>query len=524
MSKTFYVTTPLYYVNAEPHIGHAYTTLAADVLVRHKRARGGSAFLLTGTDEHGANIEKVAKAAGKSPQAWSDEVAARFRTMWEALGIRFDDFIRTTEPRHEKQVQKVFERLLKSGDIYRGSYEGLYCLPCEAYYDEGELLAGNCPVHGRAVEHLREESYFFKLSRFEKPLLDYYEKHPEFLAPSWRASELTNWVKSGLKDISVSRTKVAWGIPVLSDPKHTIYVWFDALQNYITAIGYDPDIGAVPGAGGRGRSTFHEGEPSPEPGTRNRSSFEELWPADVQLVGKEIYRFHGVIWPAMLMALDLPLPRQVFAHGWWTVEGEKMSKSRGNMIDPRELVAEYGVDALRYFLFREVPFGGDGDFSREAFKTRYNADLANGLGNLTARVIQLVEKNLAGEIPRRPALEGKVFGTGVLAKQSEKIYAAMDALAFHEALGLIWEQIAELNRTVDREKPWATAKTDPEAFKFLMFDLVWSLRLISDWIAPFMPETARKMQEQLGAQAAGGWGKLAKGDSLFPRKTEEKAP
>ena len=488
MSKPFYVTTPLYYVNADPHIGHAYTTLAADILVRHKRARGQEAFLLTGTDEHGANIEKVAREAGKTPQAWSDDVAARFKAMWKDLGIVHDDFIRTTEARHETLVQKNFEALLKTGDIYKGSYEGLYCLSCEAYYDEGELVEGKCPIHLRPVEHLKEESYFFKLSRFEKALLEHYEKHPEFLAPSWRASELVNWVKAGLKDISVSRTKVSWGVPVPSDPRHTIYVWFDALQNYVTAV-----------------------------------ADKDLWPADVQLMGKEIYRFHGVIWPAMLMALKLPLPRQVFAHGWWTVEGEKMSKSRGNFIDPKEMVDAYGLDALRYFLFREVPFGGDGDFSREAFKTRYNADLANGLGNLTARVVQLVEKNLGGEIPRKPALDGKTFATGVIARQSEKVNAAMDSLAFHEALSVVWEQIAELNRTVDREKPWELVKKDMEAFKFLMFDLVWSLRLISDWVAPFMPGTAQRMKEQLGYQPDGTWGKLAKGAPLFPRIVEAKA-
>jgi len=501
--KKFYVTTPLYYVNASPHIGHAYTTLAADILVRHKKARGQDAHLLTGTDEHGANIEKLAGAAGKSPQAWADEVAEQFRALWRELRIEYDDFIRTTESRHERPVQKVFTRLLDQGDIYPGSYTGWYCLPCENYYDEGELVSGNCPVHGRPVERVREETYFFRLSSYEKPLLDYYQQHPDFLSPSWRAGEIVNFVKSGLRDLSVTRTKVAWGIPAPCAPGHTIYVWFDALLNYVTAPGYDPET------------------PAP--------SFEQLWPADLQLVGKEIFRFHAVTWPAMLMALGVPLPARVFAHGWWTVEGEKMSKSRGNFVDPRQPAAEFGVDALRYFLFREVPFGGDGDFSVAALRDRYNADLANSLGNLLSRVVQLVDKSLGGDIPRRPALD-RPFLAGELAKAGQRIYAAMDALAFHEALSLIWEQVAELNRAVDRGKPWEKAKTDPQAFRFLMFDLVWCLRYIADWIQPFMPETAVRMRQQLGArerQLVPGavadpdsvWGKVVKGPPLFPKKT-----
>lgn len=498
MAKTFYVTTPLYYVNALPHVGHAYTTIAADVLVRHKRARGVPAFLLTGTDEHGANIEKAAKAAGKEPQAWCDEVSQKFRDCWAFLGIEYDDFIRTTEPRHESLVRVVFDRLLQQGDIYPGHYEGWYCLPCEAYYDEAELSKGDCPVHGRPVEKLREETFFFKLSKYQEPLLKHFAQNPGFLAPAGRSAEIVNFVKGGLHDLSVTRTKVAWGVKGLqSAPGHTVYVWFDALLNYVSATKKDEwtvqDV----------LRTLKTGEGN-------------LWPVDVQLVGKEIFRFHAVTWPAMLMALGLPLPRQVFAHGWWTFKGDKMSKSRGNIMAPDEAAEELGVDALRYFLLREMPFGGDGEFSLEAMKVRYNAELANTLGNLLSRVVQLVEKNLGGEIPRRPALD-RPFHSAGLAKQSERVYAAMDALAFNDALNIIWEQFAELNRMVDREKPWEKAKTDPEAFKFLMFDLVWSLRIASDWIAPFMPATARAMKDQLGWRET-GWGKVTKGAPLFPKR------
>jgi methionyl-tRNA synthetase len=492
MSKRFYVTTPLYYVNATPHIGHAYTTLAADILVRYKRLRGREAYLLTGTDEHGANIEKVAKAAGRSPEAWADGVAQQFRALWKDLDIVFDDFIRTTEPRHTVPVQHVFEKLLKQGDIYPGTYEGWYCLPCENFYDLSELVDGNCPVHGKPVEKVREDTYFFKLSRFEKPLLEHYERHPQFLLPAWRASEIINFVKSGLKDLSVTRTRVAWGVPVSSAPGHTVYVWFDALLNYITAAGYDPE--------------------APKP------LFDELWPADIQLVGKEIFRFHAVIWPAMLMALGLPLPESVFAHGWWTVEGEKMSKSRGNFIDPRAVGAEFGVDALRYFLFREVPFGGDGDFSLASLKARYNADLANNLGNLLSRVLQMAEKYQGGDIPEPKAVEARPFFSQTLKGETRDRYQkAMDDLDFYSALGFVWEAVAALNRQVDQEQPWVKAKSDPETLKFLLFDWVWSLRHIADFVAPFMPETAQKMKGQLGWNGQ-GWDKVRKGPSLFPRK------
>jgi methionyl-tRNA synthetase len=516
--KPFYITTPLYYVNDVPHIGHAYTTIAADVLARWKRLRGEKVFFLTGTDEHGAKIAQAAAAAGLEPLAYADRIVGKFRELWDRLGITNDDFIRTTEPRHRKVVQDVFERLLRSGDIYKGSYEDWYCTPCETFWTEAELVDKKCPTCGRPVEKLKEESYFFKLSKFEKPLLDHFEANADFLQPSYRANEIKNFVKDGLRDLSVSRTKVKWGIPVPSDPAHTVYVWFDALLNYVTAAGYsDRWAAAVPESSAKGAVERALGP----------------WPADVHLVGKEIFRFHTVIWPAMLMALGLPLPRRVFAHGWWTVEGDKMSKSKGNVVNPHELADEYPVDALRYFVLREVTFGGDGDFSRKALLNRYNAELANALGNLLNRTLQLVEKNCEGRIPS-VASPHDLLSEKTLPAWLDKLDKAMDRLAFSEALQQIFGLVDACNKYMDEKAPWKAVKTQPlDAYKTL-HDVLRVLKLAAAALHAFMPSVTRELWRQLGETEdfepaarrilAGGpvafrdSQPVAKGAPLFPRK------
>jgi methionyl-tRNA synthetase len=484
--KKYYITTPLYYVNYKPHIGHAYTTLAADVLSRFLKSKGIAVYFQTGTDEHGSNIEKTARQFNKEPKQWADEIMSEFKNLWKTLHIEYDYFIRTTDKNHEEQVQNIFEKMIENGDIYLGYYEGLYCQSCENYLDESELIDGKCPIHKKEVEKIKEETYFFKLSKYEKPLLEYYKKNPEFLSPSYRAGEIINFVQSGLKDISVSRTKVAWGIQVKSNPKHTIYVWFDALINYITGPGYRTD--------------------------GSSSQFNEVWPCDVHLVGKEIFRFHAIIWPAILMSIGVKLPKKVYAHGWWTVEGEKMSKSKGNIINPQDIVQEYGLDAFRYFIFREVPFGQDGDFSLNAFKTRYNSELANDLGNLFSRTINMINKYLNSSMPDKP-YNSQTFSQ--LYSSQTEIEKDMYSLQFSSALDKIWKNISILNKKIDTEKPWEMAKTDKEKVKFFLYEMVWSLRLIASWIYPFMPDTSTKMQMYL---SVGQIGDSKKVEPLFPRK------
>ena len=505
--KKYYLTTPLYYVNAAPHIGHAYTTVAADVLARFHRAHDRPVHFLTGTDEHGSKIEEAAAAAKLGVKDFTDRNSAAFRELWTHLDIRYDDFIRTTEPRHETRVQECFQKLLDNGDVTKGRYRGFYCVSDETYWTEtdappdekGRRLCPNAECR-KPLQEVEEESYFFKLSKYQEPLLKHYRENPDFLLPSHRANEILRFVEGGLQDTAISRTKVKWGIPVPGDPEHTIYVWFDALLNYLTA-------------------------------AQSTGAAQDYWPADVHIVGKEIYRFHSVTWPAMLMALGLPLPKSVFAHGWWTVEGQKMSKSLGNFVDPRDVTREFGVDAFRYFLLREMPFGNDGNFSLESLRKRYNAELANDLGNLVSRVEQMVDSYLGGAMPGRNKDEAPSLDKEFAAKGPE-IDARMEALDFCGALGLIWGGINRLNTYVNEKTPWKLVKTDKPATEKVLFELVRSLRIVAGWIEPFMPGTAAKMHAQLGvrqfpvplspeqvlAGEAEGKGKISKAPPLFPRK------
>ncbi|MDE2492087.1 MAG: methionine--tRNA ligase [Elusimicrobia bacterium] len=470
--KKYYITTPLYYVNAAPHLGHAYTTIAADVLARFHRMRGEPTHLLTGTDEHGQKIEEAAKAAGKTPQEFCDEISARFRALWSRLDVRFDDYIRTTETRHEDRVRELFLRLKERGDVYKGTYRGWYCVSDETYFTEveaapdekGRRLCPN-PECRKPLSQVSEESWFFKLSKYQRPLLDHYRAHPGFLRPSHRAPEVLRFVEAGLQDLSISRQKVKWGVPVPGDESHTIYVWFDALINYWSAA----------------------------------AGTDDLWPADVHIVGKEIFRFHAVIWPAMLMAAGLPLPGQVFAHGWWTVDGDKMSKSKGNFVDPDAVVAEFGVDAFRYFLLREMPFGNDGDYSKGALLRRFNSELVNDLSNLVYRVETMVDKYTGGRLPGKPPETGEDYAKSVAARAGE-VADKTAALDFHGALETIWEVLRGLNAHVDHTKPFKLAKTDPAACEAVLGELVRSLRIVAGWLDPFMPQTAAKIQMQLGVR------------------------
>jgi len=474
MTKNFYLTTPLYYVNDVPHIGHAYTTIAADVLARWKRMNGSTVFFLTGTDEHGAKIAAAAEKTGESPQVFVDRIAAEYRRMWKVLGISYDDFIQTSEPRHKKVVQDVFEKLKQTGDVYKGMYEDWYCVHDESYFSQAELINNKCPSCGRDVQRLQEESYFFRLSKYQEPLLAYYAAHSEFLSPSHRVNEIINFVRSGLRDLSISRTRVSWGVPVVSDPAHVVYVWFDALLNYISAPGY------VPAAG-------------------NTAPFSDRWPADVHLVGKEIFRFHTVIWPAMLMALGLPLPKRVFAHGWWTVEGTKMSKSLGNVVDPHKMAEEYGVDAFRYFLLREVPFGADGDFSEKSLLGRYNAELANNLGNLLQRTVTLITKNFGGAIPITPAPSRLLSDLSAI---TARIDAAYNALAFHDVLEISFSLMIRTNKYIDEEAPWKLTPDQKEKLSIILLECFSVLKTLCVFLSPFMPGKMNEMWEKLGERSS----------------------
>ncbi|TGU71229.1 methionine--tRNA ligase [Geomonas terrae] len=508
MKPAFYVTTPIYYVNDVPHIGHAYTTLAADVLARYKRLKGFDVFFLTGTDEHGQKVEKAANAAGETPLELADRVMKRFQSLWEKLEISNTDFIRTTQERHKKGVSVLFERVMEKGDIYLGEYEDWYCTPCETFWTETQLIDYKCPDCNRPTEKLKEESYFFRMSKYQDQLLAHIEANPDFIQPKSRRNEIISFVKEGLRDLSVSRTTFQWGIPVPGNDKHVVYVWFDALTNYITALGY------------------------PEEG----GDFEKYWPCDVHLIGKDILRFHTVYWPTFLMAAGLPIPSKVFAHGWWTVEGQKMSKSLQNVVEPNMLIDKYGVDAVRYFLLREVPFGLDGDFSHQALIHRINSDLANDLGNLLNRSTAMLGKYFGGvlQTPGEESELDKAYREKTVAMIGQ-VDGFIDELAFSRALQAIWEVISAGNKYIDETAPWTLAK-DPEKRERLstvMYYMLESQRIVYTLLSAFMPKTAQKGLSCLvgsdEATAEGlAWGGLkpgtaiAKAEALFPR-IEEKA-
>lgn len=471
--KNYYITTPIYYINDVPHIGHAYTTVAADIMARYKRLWGFDVYFLTGTDEHGQKVEKAASQQGIHPKELADTMVHRFTDLWKRLNISNTGFIRTTEERHKKAVQYIFQKVFEKGDIYLGEYEDWYCVPCESYFTELQLDNGRCPDCLRKPDRLKEESYFFRLSDYTERLLKLLDENRDFIMPEIRYNEVYSFVKGGLKDLSVSRTSFSWGIKVPMNERHIIYVWFDALANYLTGVGFLEDDG----------------------------HFQSFWPCDIHLIGKDILRFHAVYWPCFLMSFGIEPPRRIFAHGWWTIEGQKMSKSLGNVIDPNEIASTYGVDEFRFFMFREVPFGMDGDFSKQAIIHRINGDLANDFGNLVSRSVTMINKFLKGRVERPELRNGADDGFESAIRQLiTDYYRSMDVLSFYKAIQSIFEIVSIMNRYIDSEAPWRLAKEGDVRVKTVMYNLWNGLRISALLMSPFMPEKSKKIWEALGIQ------------------------